>query len=90
MWYGFIIGAGFGFALHRGGIIRYSRIIGTLLMRDLKPMNFMFTGVAVAALLYGISDFLELAAVPRINGYFGIGHIIGGVLFGTGMALAGL
>ena len=67
MWYGFIIGAGFGFALHRGGIIRYSRIIGTLLMRDLKPMNFMFTGVAVAALLYGISDFLELEAVPRIN-----------------------
>jgi hypothetical protein len=90
MWYGFIIGAGFGFALHRGGLIRYSRIIGTLLMRDLKPMNFMFTGVAVAALLYGISDLLGLNAVPRINGYFGTGHIIGGVIFGTDMGLAGL
>ncbi len=90
MWYGFIIGAFFGFALHRGGLIRYSRIIGTLLMKDLKPMNFMFTGLAVAALLYGIGDFLELGVAPKINGYFGIGHVIGGLLFGTGMALAGL
>jgi hypothetical protein len=90
MWYGFLIGAVFGFVLHRGGIVRYSRIIGTLLMRDLKPMNFMFTGLAVAALLYGISDLLDLGVVPRINGYFGIGHIVGGVLFGVGMGLAGL
>lgn len=90
MWYGFLIGGVFGFVLHRGGIVRYSRITGTLLMRDLKPMNFMFTGLAVAALLYGISDLLELGVVPRINGYFGIGHIVGGVLFGVGMALGGL
>ena len=90
MWIGFLIGAGFGFALHRGGLVRYSRVIGTLLMKDLKPMNFMFTGLAVAALLYGVSDLLEIGVVPKINGYFGMGHIAGGVIFGVGMALAGL
>lgn len=87
---GLIIGAIFGFMLHRGGLVRYSRIIGALLLRDFKAMNFMFTGLAVAALLYGISDIVNLGTVPRINGYFGIGHIIGGILFGIGMGVAGL
>lgn len=90
MWDGFIIGAVFGFMLHRGGLVRYSRIIGTLLLKDFKAMNFMFTGLAVAALLYGVSDLLELGILPRINGYFGVGHIVGGVLFGIGMAIGGL
>lgn len=87
---GLIIGAIFGFMLHRGGLVRYSRIVGALLLRDFKAMNFMFTGLAVAAILYGISDMANLGTVPRINGYFGVGHIIGGVLFGIGMAVAGL
>lgn len=87
---GLIIGALFGFMLHRGGLVRYSRIIGALLLRDFKAMNFMFTGLAVAALLYGIFDLTGLGITPRINGYFGIGHIIGGILFGIGMGAAGL
>lgn len=87
---GFIIGAMFGFVLHRGGLTRYSTIMGALLLRDFKAMNFMFTGIAVASLLYGLSDLAGLGVAPRINGYFGIGHIIGGILFGIGMATAGL
>ncbi len=90
MWIGFLIGAVFGFALHRGGLVRYSRVMGTLLLKDLKPMNFMFTGLAAAALLYGISDLAQFGVVPKINGYFGTGHLVGGVTFGVGMALAGL
>jgi uncharacterized membrane protein YedE/YeeE len=87
---GLIIGAIFGFMLHRGGLVRYSRIIGALLLRDFKGMNFMFTGLAVAAILYGLSDLINLGIAPRINGYFGIGHVIGGILFGIGMGVAGL
>lgn len=87
---GLLIGATFGFAMHRGGLIRYSRIMGTLLMRDFKAMNFMFSGLAVAAILYGAFDLLNIGVIPRINGYFGISHIIGGVLFGVGMGMSGL
>ncbi len=90
MFSGLLVGAVFGFALHRGGLTRYSRILGTLLLRDFKAMNFMFTGLAVAAILYGVFDLLNLGILPRVNGYFGAGHLIGGVLFGTGMAIAGL
>ena len=90
MFTGLIIGAVFGFAMHRGGLIRYSRIMGTLLMRDFKAMNFMFTGVAVTAILYGVFDLLNIGVLPRINGYFGIGDIYGGLLFGVGMGMSGL
>ncbi len=89
MWDGFIIGLLFGFALHRGGLVRYSRIVGMFLMRDFKPMQFMFTAVAIASILYGVADLLNLSIVPRINGYFGIGHVVGGVLLGIGMGATG-
>ncbi len=90
MFSGLLIGAIFGFALHRGGLVRYSRIVGTLLMKDFKAMNFMFSGLAIAAILYGLFDILDVGIIPRVNGYFGIGHIIGGVLFGVGMGISGL
>ena len=90
MLYALIIGAAFGFAMHSGCITRYSRIMGALLMKDFKAMKFMFTGTAVALLIYAIGDLSGIGPVQRINGYFGMGHIVGGVLFGIGMALAGL
>jgi hypothetical protein len=86
---GLLIGFLFGFVLHRGGLIRYSRIVGTMLLRDLKAMKFMFFALTVAMLLYGLSDVLGVGAVPRVNPYMGIGHLIGGVIFGVGMGLAG-
>ena len=89
MFEGFLIGFLFGFVLHKGGLIRYSRIIGTLLLRDLKPMKFMFTGLAVAMLGYGLSELLGLGITPRINPYIGAGHLLGGLLFGIGMAISG-
>lgn len=87
---GLATGAAFGFVLHRGGLTRYSRIMGTLLMQDLKPMKFMFTALAVAALGMGFADLAGMSALaPRVNAYFGPGHFIGGALFGVGMALGG-
>lgn len=87
---GFLTGLAFGFVLHRGGLTRYSRIIGTLLMQDLKPMKFMFTALAVAALGMGLADLAGWSPLaPRVNAYFGPTHFIGGTIFGVGMALGG-
>lgn len=90
MWTGFFIGFVFGAMLHRSGVVRYSRITGALLLRDFKALKFMFTGVAVASIIYASANLANLPLVPRINGYFGLGHVIGGVLFGVGMAFGGL
>ncbi|MCZ7566110.1 MAG: YeeE/YedE thiosulfate transporter family protein [Burkholderiales bacterium] len=87
---GLLTGLAFGFILHRGGLTRYSRIMGTLLLRDLKPMKFMFTAVAVAALGMGLAELAGWSALaPRVNAYFGPAHFAGGALFGVGMALGG-
>ena len=86
---GLLIGFLFGFVVHRGGLVRYSRIIGTFLLRDLKAVNFMFHGMAVAAILYSISYFTDMGVNPRTNGYFGSGHIFGGLMFGFGLSLSG-
>lgn len=90
MWGGLATGLAFGFVLHRGGLTRYSRIMGTLLLQDLKPMKFMFTALAVTALGLGFADLAGIEALaPRINPYFGLGHFLGGAIFGVGMALGG-
>jgi hypothetical protein len=87
---GLLTGAVFGLALHRGGLTRYSRIMGTLLLQDLKPMKFMFTALAVTALGLGLASLAGIEALaPRVNAYFGPGHFVGGVIFGIGMALGG-
>ncbi len=90
---GIITGALFGAVLHKVGAIRYSRVEGMLLLRDLKIMKFAFIGVATSSILYGLVDIFGIAEMthiyPRVMPYMGIAHLIGGFLFGIAMAAAG-
>ncbi|NPA51616.1 MAG: YeeE/YedE family protein [Aquificae bacterium] len=90
---GIITGALFGIVLHKVGAIRYSRVEGMLLLRDLKIMKFAFMGIATASIIYGLTHILGLAEAlnihPRVLPYMGIAHLIGGFLFGIAMASAG-
>lgn len=90
---GILMGALFGIVLFKVGAIRYSRVEGMLLLRDLKIMKFAFTGIATASIIYGLAAIFGFAEstnlIPRIMGYLGIAHVIGGVMFGIAMASAG-
>ncbi len=90
---GLITGALFGFVLFKVGAVRYSRVEGLLLLRDLKIMKFAFIAIATASIIYGLADILGFAEssnlIPRIMPYMGIAHLVGGILFGIGMASAG-
>ena len=90
---GILTGALFGFVLFKVGAVRYSRVEGMLLLRDLKIMKFAFTGIATASIIYGLADILGFAEstnlLPRIMPYLGVAHLIGGVMFGIAMASAG-
>ncbi|MGC9081076.1 MAG: hypothetical protein ACP5H4_05250, partial [Sulfurihydrogenibium sp.] len=48
---GILTGALFGFVLFKVGAVRYSRVEGMLLLRDLKIMKFAFTGIATASII---------------------------------------
>ncbi|NPA53245.1 MAG: YeeE/YedE family protein [Aquificae bacterium] len=90
---GLLTGFLFGIVLHKVGAIRYSRVEGMLLLRDLKIMKFAFMGIATASIIYGLVDIFGLQEqtniIPRIMPYMGIAHLVGGVLFGLAMASAG-
>ncbi len=90
---GLITGALFGFVLFKVGAVRYSRVEGLLLLRDLKIMKFAFMAIATTSIIYGLADIFGFAEstnlIPRIMPYMGIAHLVGGVLFGIGMASAG-
>ncbi|MDQ7055852.1 MAG: YeeE/YedE thiosulfate transporter family protein [Persephonella sp.] len=90
---GLLTGALFGIVLHKVGAIRYSRVEGMLLLRDLKIMKFAFMGIATASIIYGLADIFGIAEqtnlLPRIMPYLGIAHLVGGFLFGIAMASAG-
>lgn len=90
---GLITGALFGIVLHKVGAIRYSRVEGMLLLRDLKIMKFAFTGIATASIIYGLVDIFGLQEstniIPRIMPFMGVAHLVGGFLFGISMGAAG-
>jgi len=90
---GLITGGLFGIVLHKVGAIRYSRVEGMLLLRDLKIMKFAFIAIATTSIIYGLADIFGIAEetnlLPRIMPYLGIAHLVGGFLFGIAMASAG-
>lgn len=83
------VGFIFGFALDKGGLNRYHKIANVFRYTDLTVLRFMMTGmlvgmVGIYTLKYlGVVDFTPIA--PAIVG----AQLIGGAIFGIGMAVAG-
>lgn len=84
-----LVGLFFGFALVKGGLTRYSNIVGVFRFTNLTVIKFMMTAMAVAMLgLYGLKE-LGLIAFPTIPATYLVGNVIGGLIFGIGMSLTG-
>ncbi len=90
---GLVTGVLFGTALFKVTALRYDRVVGMLLLTDVKIMKFAFSAIGVAALTYGLADILgvatDLAMVPRVMPFTGWAHLVGGVIFGVSMAATG-
>jgi uncharacterized membrane protein YedE/YeeE len=79
----------FGFSLSKGGLTRYSNIVGVFRFTNLTVIKFMLTALLVGAA--GLYAFKELgwAQLPAVPGTYIIGNLLGGLVFGVGMALTG-
>ena len=83
------IGVGFGWLLHKAGLARYDRIVGLYRLHDLAVLEFMLAGLATAALgivllqALGGADEVPIPATPLAAA------LVGGTVFGVGMALSG-
>lgn len=83
------IGFLFGFVLDKGGLNRYYKIANVFRFTDLTVLRFMMSGMLIGMLgiyLLKSAGMLQLTAVTAT---VLAGNLIGGLVFGVGMALAG-
>jgi uncharacterized protein len=83
------LGVLFGFSLNKAGLTRYSKIVNVFRFTDLAVLKFMLTAIVVSAAgLYTLRG-LGLIQFPSVPSTYIAGNMIGGLIFGIGMALVG-
>jgi len=83
------LGLFFGFILNKAGLTKYDKIVNVFRFTDLAVLKFIMSGLTVGTIgLYGLRD-LGLLAFPNIPATYVVGNLVGGLVFGVGMALTG-
>lgn len=88
--YGLLTGLVFGFLLHKGGVTRYQVILGQFLFRDFTVLKVMMTAIVTGAIgIWGMRA-LGMDIPLHIKGATLLANIVGGLIFGIGMAILGV
>jgi uncharacterized membrane protein YedE/YeeE len=83
------LGVFFGFSLNKAVLTKYNKIVNVFRFTDLSVLKFMMTALVVAMTgLYALKG-LGLITFPNVPATYIAGNMIGGLIFGVGMALAG-
>jgi hypothetical protein len=83
------IGFGFGWSLQKAGLAHYDRIVNVFRLRDLSVLKFLLTALVTAAVGIRVLQDAGLAVNVPIPTTYLLGNVIGGLVFGAGMALSG-
>ncbi len=84
-----MLGVFFGFSLNKAGLTKYHKIVNVFRFTDMAVLQFMMTALVVAMIgLYSLRAF-GLIEFPNIPATYIVGNVIGGLIFGIGMALTG-
>ncbi len=84
-----VLGFGFGWALQKAGLTKYNKIVNVFRFTDLAVLKFMLTTLAVAMVgTFGLNT-LGLVQLPNVPATYVVGNLVGGLIFGVGMAGAG-
>jgi uncharacterized protein len=84
-----VFGILFGFALNRGGLTQYRKIVGVFRFTDLTVIKFMLTALVTGGTgLYALKAFGWIT-LPPVPATYIVGNLVGGLIFGVGMSLAG-
>jgi hypothetical protein len=89
MIFSLVMGFGFGFALQKAGLGKYNKIVNVFRFTDLAVLKFMLTTLAVAMVGIFALNALGIVALPNIPATYVVGNLVGGLIFGVGMAGAG-
>jgi hypothetical protein len=84
-----LAGFAFGFSLQKAGLGYYRNIVNVFRFTDLTVIKFMMTAIVVA--MVGVLGLSSIGAVslPVVSATYIFGNLVGGLIFGIGMASAG-
>lgn len=83
-----VLGALFGLMLQKAGLSRYQKIVDVFRFKDMAVMKFMMTALVVA--MVGVFAMKDLGMLQlKMKETYVLGNLLGGAIFGVGMALAG-
>jgi Na+/H+-dicarboxylate symporter len=84
-----VLGVFFGLTLNKAGLTKYHKIVNVFRLTDLAVLKFMMSALVVSMTgLYGLRA-LGWITFPNIPGTYIVGNLVGGLIFGIGMALTG-
>ena len=83
------LGIFFGFALNKAGLTKYHKIVNVFRLTDLAVLKFMMTALVVSMSGLYLLRGLGLITFPSVPDTYVAGNLLGGFIFGIGMALAG-
>lgn len=84
-----VLGVFFGFALNKAGLTKYHKIVNVFRFTDMAVLQFMMTALVVSMVdLYTLRG-LGAIQFPNVPATYVAGNVIGGLVFGVGMALTG-
>jgi len=84
-----ILGVAFGFSLNKSGLTKYHKIANQFRFTDMTILKFMMTAIVVAMVGVYIFRGLGWITFPTVPATYIAGNLIGGLIFGVGMAGAG-
>jgi hypothetical protein len=84
-----VLGVCFGFSLNKAGLTKYHKIVNVFRFTDLSVLKFMLTALVVSMTgLYALRG-LGWVTFPNVPATYVVGNLVGGLIFGVGMALTG-
>ena len=86
---GLVTGILFGVLIQRGGLVRFEKQVGMLLLKDFTVLKFMLSAIAVGMFGFVILSHFDLITLNHRSMNVGA-IIVGGSLFGLGWSLTGL
>src|SRR5512139_2364223 len=84
-----VLGVLFGIALNKAGLTRYTKIVDVFRLTDMAVLKYMMTALVVSMLGLYILRGLGLVTFPAVPATYVVGNLVGGLIFGVGMSLAG-
>jgi hypothetical protein len=84
-----LLGITFGFSLNKGGLTRYGNIVGVFRLTNLTVVKFMLTALVVGGVGVYLLNTWGGVSFPDIPATYIVGNLVGGLVFGIGMALSG-